>query len=165
MCKVSPLLCPFMSSGNWSHRAHRVSKVHPKPYVGNKEFWIKLGTPKCQSTLPFRNNIAKANGSHCKREVLGQRNRGWECCIRMLQREWNKYSALWSEKEGTSEWVYFSGKKTFWKAKTPPSSPLLFNSSFWFNAQTHAEVLRYNRDEILTTLLYSITTVSNFIFV
>ena len=91
--------------------------------------------------------------------------RGWECCIRMLQREWNKYSALWSEKEGTSEWTYFSGKKPFWKAKTPPSSPLLFNSSFWFNAQTHAEVLRYNRDEILTTLLYSITTLSNFIFV
>lgn len=72
-CKVSPLLCPLMSSGNWSYRARRISKLHPKPYMGHKELWIKLGTSKCQSTLLFRN---KAYGSYCKREVLGQKNRG-----------------------------------------------------------------------------------------
>lgn len=125
MCKVSPLLCPFMSSGNWSHRAHRVSKVHPKPYVGNKEFWIKLGTPKCQSTLPFRNNIAKANGSHCKREVLGQRNQGMRMLHKDVAERMKQIFCPMIRERGYIWMDLFFRKKTILESKNSSLQPLI----------------------------------------
>lgn len=149
MHRGPPLLCPLKSG------------LYLKKYVGNKRFLLKMHFPNGRPPCFSMSNIAKAcrlqqpqqNGSvpldHKEQRKMQHK------------REWKKArSCLIAGEVGTSEWVCLSGENPFWKLKSLPFNPSLFHSLLWFSTQTHLEVLKCNRDEILAMLLlYSISTV------
>lgn len=162
--KGSPLLCTLVSSGNWSYRAHSISSVCRKKYMGNKRFLIKMALPKCQTTMLFHEQYCQSlqltSTAKWERASGPQEQRKFQC-KRLVQGR-KETSILPHEQR---KWVPLNGsicqkKKSMLERKNPPLNPLLLHPLFWLSTDTHLEVLKRNRDEILAILLLrSILTV------
>lgn len=102
------------------------TKIYPKTIRGTQRILDQMGNSQIPKHLAFQEQHCQSLWQLLQKRGSGPKKQGIECCVRMLQREWKKYSALPSEKEDTPEWVYFSGKKTtILKSKKPSLQPLI----------------------------------------